>query len=140
YKQVVDLGNGQYEYQLLGSGEPHGTIRFRGAFDSVSWRSMTAENWNGFTVGIGGLTLPPVITNQSASLSAPGGTNVTFFVQATGSSPLDYQWSKDGFEILNATNSSYSIFDLSAEDSGVYSVTVTNTIGSATSSNITLTV
>ncbi len=54
YKDVVDLGNGQFEYRLLGTGEPHGTIRFTGAFDSVSWTSLSSENWNGFTVGIEG--------------------------------------------------------------------------------------
>lgn len=54
YKNVVDLGGGNFEYQLLGTGEPHGTIRFTGVFDQVSWRSLTSENWNGFTVGIEG--------------------------------------------------------------------------------------
>ena len=54
YKNVVDLGNGQFEYQLLGTGEPHGTVRFLGAFDTVSWRSMSNEYWNGFTVGVAG--------------------------------------------------------------------------------------
>jgi len=54
YKDVVDIGGGVLEYRLLGTGEPHGTIRFTGAFDSVTWQSSTAENWNGFTVGIQG--------------------------------------------------------------------------------------
>jgi hypothetical protein len=54
FKQVVDIGGGILEYQLLGTGEPHGTIRFTGAFDTVSWRSLSNETWNGFTVGIEG--------------------------------------------------------------------------------------
>ena len=53
-KQVVDLGGGNIEYRLIGSGEPHGAIRFTGEFDSVTWRSMTSEYWNGFTVGVQG--------------------------------------------------------------------------------------
>lgn len=53
-KNVVDLGNGRFEYQLLGTGEPHGTLRFLGAFDTVNWRSLSNENWNGFTVGVQG--------------------------------------------------------------------------------------
>ncbi|MBI2985836.1 MAG: DUF642 domain-containing protein [Deltaproteobacteria bacterium] len=52
FKNVVDLGGGNFEYQLLGTGEPHGTIRFLGTFSSVSWRSLSDEIWNGFTVGI----------------------------------------------------------------------------------------
>ena len=54
FKNIVDLGGGVFEYQLLGTGEPHGTIRFTGAFDTVSWRSLSSENWNGFTVGVQG--------------------------------------------------------------------------------------
>ena len=54
FKQVVDLGGGVFEYQLLGTGEPHGLLRFAGAFSSVSWRSLSNENWNGFTLGVEG--------------------------------------------------------------------------------------
>ena len=35
-----------------GTGEPHGTLRFTGTFDTVSWRSLSNEGWNGFTVGV----------------------------------------------------------------------------------------
>lgn len=62
-RSVVDLGGGNFEYQLLGTGEPHGTIRFTGAFDAVSWRSLSNEYWNGFTVGVQGTAaevLPPL--------------------------------------------------------------------------------
>ena len=54
---VVDNGGGDIEYQLLGSGEPHGTIRFLGSFDTVSWLSLSNETWNGFTVGIEGTSV-----------------------------------------------------------------------------------
>ena len=54
-KVVVDLGGGDTEYQLNSTGgEPHGTIRFKGAFDSLTWDSSSNENWNGFTVGVQG--------------------------------------------------------------------------------------
>jgi hypothetical protein len=62
-KQVVDLGGGNIEYRLIGTGrEPHGAIRFTGAFDTLTWRSMSTEFWNGFTVGVQGTAievLPP---------------------------------------------------------------------------------
>ena len=61
-KNVVNLGGGNIEYQLLGTGEPHGTIRFTGAFDTLTWRSLSDEFWNGFTVGVQGTAaeiLPP---------------------------------------------------------------------------------
>jgi len=53
-KNVVDHGGGVFEYQLIGSGEPHGAIRFKGSFDTVTWNSLTNEYWNGFTVGVQG--------------------------------------------------------------------------------------
>lgn len=53
-KTVVDLGGGNYEYWLIGTGEPHGTLRFSGTFDELNWRSLSNEYWNGFTVGIQG--------------------------------------------------------------------------------------
>ena len=56
YKNIVDNGDGTFDYQLLGTGEPHGTIQFKGAFDEVSWNSLSNEYWNGFTVGIQGTT------------------------------------------------------------------------------------
>lgn len=69
FKQVVDLGGGNFEYQLLGTGEPHGTIRFLGAFDTVNWRSLSNETWNGFTVGIEGTAsevFPPTPTDPGS--------------------------------------------------------------------------
>jgi hypothetical protein len=53
-KNIVNLPNGDIEYQLLGTGEPHGTIQFTGAFDTLTWRSLNNEFWNGFTVGVQG--------------------------------------------------------------------------------------
>ncbi|MDG0867181.1 DUF642 domain-containing protein [SAR202 cluster bacterium JH702] len=54
-KQIVDNGGGDIEYWLVGTGEPHGTIRFRGSFDTLNWESLGDEVWNGFNVGIAGL-------------------------------------------------------------------------------------
>lgn len=41
-------------FQLNGTGEPHGIIEFQGVYTSISWTSLTNENWNGFTIGIRG--------------------------------------------------------------------------------------
>ncbi len=57
-KVVVETSPGVFEYQLNsnneGGTEPHGTLRFTGAFDTVTWRSASNEFWNGFTVGVQG--------------------------------------------------------------------------------------
>jgi hypothetical protein len=51
FKSVVTVGN-VTEYRLLGTGEHHGSLQFKGTFDTVNWRSLSSENWNGFTVGV----------------------------------------------------------------------------------------
>jgi hypothetical protein len=57
-KDVVNIGGGNIEYRLIATGiggsEPHGTLQFTGQFGSLTWRSLTDENWNGFTVGVQG--------------------------------------------------------------------------------------
>lgn len=52
-----DIGGGIF--QLNGSGEPHGVIRFIGPVSSITWSSLTNESWNGFTVGTYGIATPP---------------------------------------------------------------------------------
>ena len=75
-KVVVDLGGGNFEYQLNSTGgEPHGALRFLGAFDTVTWRSSSNEYWNGFTVGVQGSAaevFPDPTVPEPASLALLG--------------------------------------------------------------------
>ena len=69
--EILSFGNGYWGggtltktnpsagvYQLNGSGEPHGVIRFNRAVSSITWTSLTNEYWNGFTVGTYGAAVP----------------------------------------------------------------------------------
>ncbi len=85
--------------------------------------------------------VPPSITTQPASAFAiePGGA--TFSVVATGTSPLSYQWRRNGTAIPGATSASYTLNSTSGADSGAsFTVVVSNSVGSATSSAAILTV
>ena len=82
----------------------------------------------------------PSITTQPASATVTPGTSVTFTVVASGTATLTYQWNKAGAAISGATNASYTIASPQAADAGSYTVTVTNSAGSTTSSAATLTV
>jgi hexosaminidase len=75
--------------------------------------------------------------NQTAECS----TNVTFSVTASGAN-LSYQWYLNGSSaISSATNSSLTLLDVSKTQSGNhYSVVVSNSLNSVTSSPATLTV
>jgi hypothetical protein len=62
-------------------------------------------------------------------------------VTATGTAPLTYQWFKNGTAIGGATSSTYTTPATVIGDSGsLFTVTVTNTAGSATGGPATLTV
>ena len=85
-------------------------------------------------------TAAVAITAQPAALTITAGQTATFSVTATGTSP-NYQWRRNGTPIAGATSSSYTTPDMSIAGSGVdYSVVVSNSAGSVTSSNATLTV
>ena len=86
------------------------------------------------------LTTPPTIASQPASLNSAIGANATFAVTATGASPLSYQWRKNGTAISGATSASFTVTAAQSADGGNYTVTVTNSRGTATSNAATLTV
>lgn len=76
-KVVVDLGGGNFEYQLnsnnVGGSEPHGALRFLGTFDTVTWRSSSNEFWNGFTVGVQNTAVDFCTENPTAPGCTPSG-------------------------------------------------------------------
>lgn len=71
-KNVIDHGGGVFEYQLIGAGEPHGAIRFKGSFDTVTWNSLTDEYWNGFTVGVQGTAVEVFGVPEPTGLALAG--------------------------------------------------------------------
>jgi hypothetical protein len=90
--------------------------------------------------------IPPTITVQPKSQSIESGSNVTFAVTATGTGPLSYQWQVNGTNLVNggsisgATTNVLKISNVQTNNSGSYTVIVTNLAGSVTSSNAVLTV
>ena len=75
----------------------------------------------------------------SATASEAGGDTATFTVVATGTAPLTYQWQKNGVPITDATGVSLVLTNLQPTDAANYSVAITNSLGSTTSSNAYLT-
>jgi hypothetical protein len=83
---------------------------------------------------------PPSILGQPESASGQPGSSITFFVTASGTTPLSYQWRFNSASIAGATASNYSLTNVQPQDAGTYSVRVSNGFGSVTSSNAVLTV
>ena len=83
---------------------------------------------------------PPVISAQPTNQMVLQGSNATFRVTASGTSPLTYQWRRQGTNIAGATASSYTKTNAQPADAGSYSVGITNSVGFTNSVNALLTV
>ncbi len=92
---------------------------------------IALTGYNGATPRI--ITQPVSQTNY-ASLAA------TFSVYALGQSPLSYQWKKGGVDLPGATADSLTIRPLSTNDTGSYTVSISNPGGSLLSAPASLTV
>jgi Abnormal spindle-like microcephaly-assoc'd, ASPM-SPD-2-Hydin/Immunoglobulin I-set domain len=88
-----------------------------------------------------GSAVAPAITKQPASVTVIAGQTASFSVAATGSGTLTYQWSKNNLAISGANSASYTTPPASFSDNNAkFSVTVTDSEGSAMSSPATLAV
>ena len=84
---------------------------------------------------------PPSITTQPASQTSTSGQTATFFVTASGTAPLSYQWRKNGAAIGGATTSNYTTPPTTTGTNGAsFTVTVTDSFGSTGSIPAILTV
>jgi hypothetical protein len=124
----------------IGATSPYGN-------DSESWVGMLDEvaiyadaltpeavqaHYDAFFAGN-----PPVITKQPQGGTYAPGAALTLSVKATGPS-LAYQWYKGATAQTGSTASTLSFASLSAADAGTYSVKVSNTTATVTSSNATI--
>ena len=109
--------------------------------DGTITNRSTAVNVNkGLLSDAATLAFAPAITAQPSSSTVISGGAASFSVVASGTSPLAYQWKKDGSSISGATSSTYTIASTQTTDAGSYTVVVTNSAGSVTSSPIVLTI
>jgi len=110
---------------------------------SPSWVSNSTGSItsNAATLTVSAAAVPPSITTQPASQTVTAGLTATFTVGATGTTPLTYQWKKNGTAMAGATSSSYTTLATTSSDNGAqFTVVVSNSTGSITSNAATLTV
>jgi subtilisin-like proprotein convertase family protein len=77
----------------------------------------------------------PLILVQPEGQYVSVGDRATLTVGSAGLSPLSFQWFRNGTRISGANASSYTTSVLGVGDDATYSVVITNSLGSATSSN-----
>ena len=117
--------------------------QFAGTLDEVatwnralSYTEVQSIYTNGVPPPVG--ALPVVITKQPVSRDVFAGDAVQFSVEATGSSPIQFQWRKGNADIEDATNSTLIFVSALTNDAGSYSVRVSNAVTSTNSVAATL--
>ncbi|MBL9190565.1 MAG: immunoglobulin domain-containing protein [Opitutaceae bacterium] len=85
-------------------------------------------------------TAPTIQTQPTSPQTALTGGSVSFGISASGVPTPTYQWQKNGNSLSGATGSTLVLTSLTPNDSASYTVIVSNSAGSVTSSPALLTV
>jgi len=110
-------------------------------FTAVVTNSAGNSASNPAVLTVSPAAVAPAITTQPSSQTLNAGQTATFNVAATGTSPMTYQWSKNGAAIGGATSSTYTTpAETTSDNKAQFTVAVTNAAGSSTSNSATLTV
>ena len=135
-----------YQWRLVGTNVSGATNRSftvaaAGLTNAGSYSVVVANPSGSVTSSVAVLSVvsAPIITTQPASRTNNQNLDVSFSVAASGGS-LAYQWLHNGTNVPNATNATLSLPSIQPLDAGNYWVIITNSSGSATSSNALLTV
>ena len=133
---------------ISGSTNHHLTISNAQTNDSGNYSVIVTNFAGSVTSSVAVLTVAssPVIVIQPTNQAVAVGSTATFAVTADGTAPLSYQWQVNGTNLVNggqisgATTNVLTITGVQTNNSGNYTVIVTNIAGSVTSSNAVLTV
>lgn len=149
--QVVATGTAPLSYQWLRSGalisganSPTYTVsNVTLSYDGDTFRCVVTNAYGSATSDEAILTVnsKPSITTPPSNQTVTEGQPATFQVGAGGTSPLSYQWQRNTVNISGANSSSYTIASATLADGGAkFRCVVSNTFGTATSNEATLTV
>ena len=98
------------------------------------------------TLTVGGAVTPPTITTQPQSRTNTAGDVASFSITVSSAAPVGYQWRKAGMSLVESGHFSgtasnvLSIVGVQTNDTGNYSVVITNNAGAVTSQVAGLTV
>lgn len=138
----IALGSGTGRPFQIGASGPGNQEAWQGRIDEVAiYRdALSADTIAAHYAAWLSRPGPPVIESEPADATCYVGQPLTLSVTASGSLPLSYQWFRNGAPLLHATNRSLAFTALDSTNSGFYVVTVTNLLGTASSTGATLTV
>jgi hypothetical protein len=152
-RQTNDVGTFE---NIIGSTPQQGAIVYKWTGIAYDAYTFNADGWfpevPGAAVGEAvwiaapnaagpvGIPVAPTITQQPVGVSVTRGGHATLSVQATGSTPLYFQWRLNGNNIPGATSNVLDLVNVQPGNAGNYSVVVYNVIAVASSDTVTLTV
>lgn len=124
--ESVPASTGSYSWNIPASQSAGTQYRIRVSDVSTPSRNSASPNF--------AIAATSAITAHPAPVATCTGQQVSFSVTATGGS-LTYQWRKNGTNIPNATNATFSIQSVATADAGNYDCVVSGACGSAITSN-----
>jgi hypothetical protein len=125
--------------------------RFNGAvIPNATNASLSLVNFQGTNAGVYSVTVAnaagaasastridlrsaPIINRDPQDVATAAGGTAFFSVVASGTSPLFYQWQRNGTDLPGATNAFLIVQNVQPVNEGQYRVAITNAFGSTTS-------
>lgn len=111
-----------------------------GGYDVVVTNVAGSVTSSNAVLTVSAVPVAPSITTQPTNQTVLAGTNVMLAVIADGTGPLIYQWCSNGVALASATNTTLDFVNVQTNATAAYSVVITNSVGSVTSSVVALTV
>ena len=102
-------------------------------FGQIVGEGMHEGAVHAFLLSPPGLATAPYVTEEPVGALLGVDAAYQLSVTAIGTSPLNYQWLKDGTNLPSQTNSVFDFPGVSGADAGTYQAVVSNTRGSANS-------
>jgi len=132
-KNGTDLANGGV---VAGATTANLTLTGVALGDSGTYTCAVTNGLGGGIISSNAVltVLDPFISSQPQSLTRTNFDTAIFSVTAGGTPPFSYQWRKNGANIAGATASTLTLTSVSYLNTAGYTVVVTNTLGSITSS------
>ena len=139
------LAPGQIPFSATASGGATNNLTWTASSGTFTGNVWTSPNVAGnYTITANSVDEPSVSVTTTITLSAPViltqptsqhiCTGSGLLLSVTANYASTYQWNLNGTPITGATNASYTVTTAASANAGNYTVTVTNGLGSATSS------
>ena len=152
YLQAIGFVNTNEGWMGGGSASSYFTSFIRTTNGGANWFSVGYSNTTlmnrirflsptlGFASGanLHIYSVPLALTSQPSSMTVVGPTDVSLSAGVAGSSPISYQWKKNGANAPNGTSATLSLTNVLRTGGGTFSVFVSNGFTNLQSSNMVL--